>query len=98
MLKAAELCVAASISLITCLFWFVPCRLLCAGFIVPQEVPAHSWLKRGLGVPPNRYNIRPGRHWDGVHRSNGFEDKMWKEQSKLRAKETEAFMYLQSDM
>uniref|UniRef100_K4A0C1 Uncharacterized protein n=1 Tax=Setaria italica TaxID=4555 RepID=K4A0C1_SETIT len=31
-----------------------------SGFIVPQNIPSHSWLKR------------PGRHWDGVDRSNGM--------------------------
>lgn len=44
-----------------------------SGFIIPQGVPAHSWMKRGVQPLPNRFSIKPGRHWDGVHRGNGFE-------------------------
>lgn len=46
-----------------------------SGFIVPQAIPEHSWIHRGVQPLPNRYNIKPGRHWDGVVRGNGFEQK-----------------------
>ena len=73
-------------------------RLKKSGFIVPQEVPKHSWLRRGVGPPPNRYNIKPGRHWDGVDRSNGFERDMFKRQNELKRKAQEAYMWSQEDM
>ena len=63
-----------------------------------QEVPPHSWLRRRMGPPVNRYNIRPGRHWDGVDRSNGFEANMFKTRNELAARGETAYMWAQQDM
>ncbi|URD94026.1 Pre-mRNA-splicing factor of RES complex [Musa troglodytarum] len=69
-----------------------------SGFIIPQTIPSHSWLKRGIDFPPNRYGIKPGRHWDGVDRSNGFEKELFKRQNEKRATEQEAYLWSVSDM
>jgi len=58
-----------------------------------QEVPAHSWLKRRVQPPPNRYKIRPGRHWDGVVRGGKFEVFFFKHANQRAANESDAFCY-----
>lgn len=63
-----------------------------------QEVPPHSWLNRRIGPPINRYNIRPGRHWDGVDRGNGFEASMFATKNELASRSDEAYMWAQADM
>ncbi|XP_052210727.1 uncharacterized protein LOC127813669 [Diospyros lotus] len=69
-----------------------------SGFIIPQEIPSHSWIRRGSDAAPNRYGIKPGRHWDGVDRSNGYEKEMFKRMSEKRATEREAYLWSVSDM
>ncbi|KAI4352821.1 hypothetical protein L6164_007037 [Bauhinia variegata] len=69
-----------------------------SGFVVPQDIPNHSWLKRGLSAAPNRYGIRPGRHWDGVDRSNGFEKGLFKRTNERQARDKEAYLWSVSDM
>lgn len=73
-------------------------RMKESGFVIPQEVPAHSWIRRGIDAAPNRYGIKPGRHWDGVDRSTGYEKELFKRTNEKRATEAEAYLWSVADM
>lgn len=68
------------------------------GFKIPTQVPSHSWLKRGIGPCLNRYQIRPGRHWDGVDRSNGFENDLAKSMTERESVKHRAYKWSVEEM
>ncbi|KAI3873830.1 hypothetical protein MKW92_052194 [Papaver armeniacum] len=69
-----------------------------SGFMIPQDIPSHSWIKRKIDPIPNRYGIKPGRHWDGVNRSNGTEAQFFKRMNEKQATEKEAYLWSVADM
>ncbi|BFF90355.1 BUD13 homolog [Drosophila madeirensis] len=48
--------------------------------------------------PENRYGIRPGYRWDGVDRSNGYEQRWFDKQNERKALQDEAYKYSVEDM
>ncbi|XP_059167247.1 BUD13 homolog [Physella acuta] len=59
-----------------------------------NELPRY----KGPAPPPNRYNIPPGYRWDGVNRSNGFENKIFASLANKKATQELAYKWSTEDM
>ncbi|GMH90775.1 hypothetical protein TL16_g11865 [Triparma laevis f. inornata] len=55
-------------------------------------------IYKGPPGKPNRFNIKPGYRWDGVIRSNDFEDRVMARGGERRRKEEERYKAATSDM
>ena len=67
---------------------------LCTPLFLLTEKPVY----KGPDPPPNRFNIRPGYRWDGVNRSNGFENKRFAMLANKAAAQTDAYKWSTEDM
>ncbi|XP_070773618.1 BUD13 homolog [Enoplosus armatus] len=59
-----------------------------------QEKPRY----KGPAPPPNRFNMLPGYRWDGVNRSNGFEQKRYMRLADKKAVQEAAYKWSVEDM
>ena len=54
--------------------------------------------KQKFRIPPNRFDIPPGPHWDGIDRSNGFERKYFQKLANIEARKETAYRHDFADL
>ena len=53
---------------------------------------------KGPPGKPNRFNIKPGYRWDGIDRSNNFEEKVFKRMYEGKRKHDDSYRMRTADM
>lgn len=61
-----------------------------------EPVPSKT-VKPSAAAPPNRFGIKPGPRWDGVARTNGFEDQLYVMRSSKQREEDDRYRASVSD-